>query len=111
MTQEDIKYLEAYEQHFKTAINSNYTRNVVSSALDRMLEIYQKETGTSYRLCKSCTSSILNFLKQIGKLYFKVVQDGKETNVTVNELEKVVTQKERSECTQMENKKVKKTKK
>lgn len=103
MTQEDIKYLEAYEQHFKTAINSNYTRNVVSSALDRMLEIYQKETGTSYRLCKSCTSSILNFLKQIGKLYFKAVQEGKETKVTDNELEKTVTQKE--------NKKVKKTKK
>lgn len=103
MTQEDIKYLEAYEQHFKTAINSNYTRNVVSSALDRMLEIYQKETGTPYRLCKSCTSSILNFLKQIGKLYFKAVQEGKETKVTDNELEKSVTQ--------MENKKVKKTKK
>lgn len=103
MTQEDIKYLEAYEQNFTTAINSNYSRNIVSSALDRMLEIYQKETGTSYRLCKSCTSSVLSFLKQIGKLYFKAVQEGKETKVTDNELEKVVTQ--------MENKKVKKTKK
>lgn len=102
MTKEDIKYLEAYEQHFKTAINSNYTRNVVSSALDRMLEIYQKETGTPYRLCKSCTSSVLSFLKQIGKLYFKAVQEGKETNVIVNELEQTVTN--------MENKKGRKKK-
>lgn len=102
MTQEDIKYLEAYEQNFTTAINSNYSRNIVSSALDRMLEIYQRETGTSYRLCKSCTSSVLNFLKQIGKLYFKAVQEGKETKVTDNELEKSVTN--------MENKKGRKKK-
>lgn len=102
MTQEDIKYLEAYEQNFTTAINSNYSRNIVSSALDRMLEIYQRETGTSYRLCKSCTSSILSFLKQIGKLYFKAVQEGKETNVAVNELEETVTN--------MENKKGRKKK-
>ena len=102
MTQEDIKYLEAYEQNFTTAINSNYSRNIVSSALDRMLEIYQRETGTSYRLCKSCTSSVLSFLKQIGKLYFKAVQEEKEPDVITNELEKSVTN--------MENKKGRKKK-
>lgn len=103
MTKEDLKYLKSYEDNFRTAMNSSYTRNVVGSALDKMLEIYRKETGINYSLCKHCSSSVVSFLKVMGKVYFNAVQEEKEPDVITNELEKVVTQ--------MENKKVKKTKK
>lgn len=94
MTQEDIIYLSAYERNFNTAINSNYSRNVVSSALERMKEIYERHTGEQYRLCTHCSSSVLSFLKVVGKLYYKEVQKGNEPQLTVNELEKTVTKKE-----------------
>lgn len=105
MTKEDLQYLEKYEQNFRTAINANYTRNIVGSALERMKEIYERETGKQYRLCTHCTSSVLAFLKVMGKLYLD--QKGNEPKVTANELETTVTQKERSECSVKENKKVK----
>lgn len=104
MTKEDIEYLEKYELNFKTAINANYTRNVTHTALDRMLEIYQRETGKTFTLCKSCTSSVLAFLKVIGKIY--LVQKGKETQLNNNELANTVTEKEQSDC--IKNKRVKK---
>lgn len=72
MTQEDIKFLSEYESNFKTAINSNYTRNILKSPLLKMLDIYQRETGKTYNLCTHCTVSVLAFLKVIGKMYFDV---------------------------------------
>lgn len=92
MTKEDIKYLETYERNFITAINHNYTRNMVGSVLDTMLEIYERETGKKYKLCKSCTSSVIQFLKVIGKIYLD--QKGNEPAVIVSELENTVTEKE-----------------
>ena len=89
MTKEDLEYLEKYEGNFKTAINSNYTRNVTHTALDKMLEIYHKETGKTFTLCKSCSSSVMAFLKVIGKIYLD--QKGKESVVKDSALHVTVT--------------------
>ena len=94
MTQEDIKFLSEYESNFKTAINSNYTRNILKTPLLKMLDIYQRETGKTYNLCTHCTVSVLAFLKVIGKMYFEIVQRGNEPNVIINDLQKTVTKKE-----------------
>lgn len=103
MTKEDIQFLSEFESNFKTAINSNYSRNIVKSKLEKMLEIYKRVTGRNYSLCTHCTTSILTFLRLIGELYFDTVQDGNETNMNINELQKTVTD--------MENKKKKNRKK
>lgn len=103
MTKEDIQFLSEFESNFKTAINSNYSRNIVKSNLEKMLEIYKRETGRNYSLCTHCTTSILTFLRLIGELYFDTVQDGTEPNLKINELQKTVTD--------MENKKKKMKKK
>lgn len=103
MTKEDIQFLSEFEPNFKTAINSNYSRNIVKSKLEKMLEIYKRETGRNYSLCTHCTTSILTFLRLIGELYFDTVQDGTEPNLKINELQKTVTN--------MENKKKKMKKK
>ena len=105
MTKEDLKWLSQFETNFNTAINSNYSRNVLESQLRKMVSIYEKETGKKYPLCFHCSSSVLGFLKDMGKIYLD--HKGNEPKLNVNELEKVVTQKERSECTKKENKKVK----
>lgn len=94
MTQEDRDYLKEYETNFKTAINGNYTRNLLKSVINRMLEIYEKETGIRYNLCTHCPTSVLNFLKKIGKIYFEEVQGGNEPPVEISELEKTVAKKE-----------------
>lgn len=103
MTKKELEFLSEYEQHFKTAINSNYTRNIVKSALEKMLDIYQRETGKQYKLCAHCPVSILGFLKVVGKMYFDIVQQENEPKLKINGLEKNVTK--------MENKKEKKIKK
>lgn len=103
MTNKELEFLSEYEQHFKTAINSNYTRNIVKPALEKMLDIYQRESGKQYKLCSRCPVSILGFLKVVGKMYFDIVQRGNEPILEINDLQKTVTK--------MENKKEKKIKK
>lgn len=94
MTQEELKFLSEYESNFKTAINSNYTRNIVKSKLEKMVDIYQRETGKPYNLCTHCSTSVLAFLKVIGKMYFEIVQQRNEPNVIINDLQKTVTKTE-----------------
>lgn len=94
MTKEELKFLSGFESNFNTAINSNYSRNIVKSDLNKMLEIYKKETGRNYTLCTHCTTSILSFLRLIGEVYFNTVQEGNETKLKINELENSVTKKE-----------------
>lgn len=94
MTQEEIVFLKEYEPNFTTAINSNYSRNIVKSKLLKMLDIYKRETGRDYNLCTHCSTSILAFLKLIGKVYFDKVQEGNEPILEISELQNVVTEKE-----------------
>lgn len=102
MTTEDINWLSKFETNFRTAINSNYSRNILESQLRKMVEIYELETGKKYKLCLHCSSQILQFIKDMGKIYFETVQAGNETEVTTNELEKSVTVTEQSVGTNTE---------
>lgn len=95
MTVEEIEFLKQYEHNFKTAIESNYSRNVVPSALKKMLDIYQRETGKKYSLCTHCPASILGFLKAMGKVYRD--QKGNEPILIINDLQNTVTDLENNE--------------
>lgn len=99
MTAEDLKWLSSFENNFKTAINSNYSRNILGSQLRKMVEIYELEIGKKYSLCYHCSSSVVGFLKDLGKIYFDLVQKGNEPELTTNELENTVTVTEQSEGT------------
>lgn len=103
MTQEDLNFLKEYESNFTTAIKSDYTRTIVKSKLEKMLGIYEKETGKRYNLCTHCPTSVLAFLKVVGKMYFDIIQQENEPTLKINGLEKNVTK--------MENKKGKNIKK
>ena len=103
MIEEDIKYLSQFEKNFKTAIYSNYSRNILESQLRKMCEIYESETGLKCNLCMHCSAAVLGFLKDLGKIYFELVQKGNEPELKINELEKVVTEKENKKKKNMRN--------
>ena len=68
----------------------------MESQLRKMVEIYELETGKKYSLCMHCSTAVLYFLKDMGKLYFEAVQEGLEQELKTNELEKTVTMTERT---------------
>lgn len=95
-TQEDIQYLSKFESNFNTAIKANYTRNIPKKDIEKMVEIYNRVNGKALKLCSYCSSSVLYFLKDIGKLYFEV-QAGIEPQLETNELAETVAVMEQSD--------------
>lgn len=71
MTKEDYEVVSKYSNHIYTATKHNYTRNIPSSELDILLDIYKRTTNQNYRLCKHCSTSIMNFIKELGKVYYR----------------------------------------
>ena len=67
---EQIKALEAYEQYFKTAINSRYARYPGSHGVHLIHQIYTDATKRAIRLNTSCSSCIFRLLVDCGTLYF-----------------------------------------
>lgn len=104
MTQEEFDFLKEFEGNFKTAINSNYSRNIVKGKLEKMHSIYKRVTGREYSLCTHCPNSILQFLKLIGGVYFKEVQVRNEPILKTNELQNVVTEKENNKMKNIKKK-------
>ena len=121
----EINMLRKYEERFRTAVFSDYSRNIISQDLEQLRLIYNKIHNTDYRLNKSCSTCQLNFLKLLGRWWF----DNKENLITVqeksftvveepepilkiNELENKVTNNEQStkKCPSIITKKRRKTK-
>ena len=93
ISKENMKWLSQFESNFNTAIRSNYTRNILESQLRKMVEIYELSTGKKYTLCYHCSSSILAFLKVIGKIYLD--QKGNEQELKTKELKNKVAKMEK----------------
>lgn len=91
MSREEYEYLKGFERNFRTAIEGNYSRNIVESSLKKMLEIYNR-TYPKYTVCLRCGSSVVGFLKDVGKLYFSV-QEGFENNMIDSNIDEKVTDK------------------
>lgn len=70
-TIEEMEYLKKYESNFNTAVNCNYSRNIPTAELTQLHRIYERSKNTKYNLCKHCSTSILNFLKKMGTMYFE----------------------------------------
>lgn len=72
----ELAVLEKYESYFRTALKSDYIRNLTDAQCDELLKIYERASGRKYPLCKRCGTSKLAFIKEVGKKYFE--QTGKE---------------------------------
>ena len=67
----DLLILKKYESWFHSAIYANYTRALWQSDYNVLVPIYEKWTGTSAKINMSCSKCKLDFVKRLGKLYYK----------------------------------------
>ena len=71
MTEEQFTALAPFEQHYRTALDCNYTRYPGRAAIDTMFEIFRAVTGSRININRSCSVCILHLVQNVGKLYFK----------------------------------------
>lgn len=67
---EQLVSLKKYENIFRTAINEDYTRNIVSEKMREMISIWEDASGQKVLEHMSCGACQLNFLKRLGRAYF-----------------------------------------
>lgn len=70
MTDEQFNALAPFEQHYKTAIQVNYTRYPGVAAIDTMFSIYKDITKSRININRSCGTCVLHLVQNVGKLYF-----------------------------------------
>ena len=75
LTQEQIKALEPYEQHFTTAIRSKYARYPGMTGVQTIYDIYKTIVKNAPALNASCSSCIFRLLVEVGEMYFKDKQE------------------------------------
>lgn len=63
-------FLSQFEDNFRTAINSRWSRHPGHQNLLRMGEIYNAATRQHRIIYTSCQACVLSFLTDIGRLYF-----------------------------------------
>ena len=86
-TKEQLEFLSVYEDRFHTAIHLNYYRNVTNAALNKIANVYDEATGTKTNRNFGCSACIMNYLREVGKLYFK---DKEEYNKKAQEFVEVL---------------------
>lgn len=70
-SEQDIERLNKYRNTFETALNSGFARNIGSIALREIESIYDAAYGSHYKYNAGCSVCVLNFLKRVGKEFFK----------------------------------------
>ena len=71
MTDEQFNALAPFEDHYKTAIEVNYTRYPGAAAIDTMFNVYRAVTNSRININRACGTCILHLVQDVGKLYFK----------------------------------------
>lgn len=85
--EEQLKTLSAWEDHFRTAVNSKWARNPGSNGLRQIWTIYTLATGDTRRFNDNCSDCILRLLQDCGKVYFKDKEELARREVAVSEQE------------------------
>lgn len=70
-TEEQLKTLSKWEEHFRTAVNAQWARNPGREGLMVIWEIFTKTTGDTRRFNDNCNHCILSLLQDCGRIYFQ----------------------------------------
>lgn len=70
-TNDEIKFLEQFEDNFTRALDADYVRGAALSDLEQMRTIWERVSGKDYHLNTSCGNCVLAFFKLIGGEYRK----------------------------------------
>lgn len=101
MTKEQYEKLLPYEQHFFTAVNGDYARNVTLHGFEVMNEVYKELFGKDSGMVTGCNRCRLHGLKDLAKEFYKC-KKALEAKQTAEEFE--------NKSQVVGNKQVKKTK-
>lgn len=71
LTPEQVAALAPYEDKMATAIRAGYATYPGVQALELMRNIWAAHTGNTYPYSPSCSTCIMNLLRDIGTLYFE----------------------------------------
>ena len=71
LTPDQVASLAPYEEKMATAIRAGYATYPGVQALDLMRNIWAAHTGNTYPYSPSCSTCIMNLLRDIGALYFE----------------------------------------
>lgn len=71
LTPEQVAALAPYEERMATAIRAGYATYPGVQALELMRNIWAAHTGNTYPYSPSCSTCIMNLLRDIGTLYFE----------------------------------------
>lgn len=82
MTKEEFNVLSEFEDNFIKAVKAGYIRAVKTSDILKIEEIGQRN-NIGIISNKSCGKCVLNYFKQIGKLYFdfKEAEEKKQAEI------------------------------
>lgn len=71
LTPEQVAALAPYEEKMATAIRAGYATYPGVQALELMRNIWAAHTGNTYPYSPSCSTCIMNLLRDMGTLYFE----------------------------------------
>lgn len=67
LTKDDKELLAALETPLKTALESDYARNIGTSKMTALKALYERITGVKYPYTGSCSSCQLRLLKRVAQ--------------------------------------------
>lgn len=71
MTADEYNYLKRFENNFKTAEESGYSRNISREGRRKLKAIAEKETGKPYEGNIYCSTCLVSLLLTVKKYYDK----------------------------------------
>lgn len=74
-TKEQMEILSSFEENFRTALQSNYSRGIGSSGYTTMHRILKEATGKNLPFRPSCYSCMFRLVSTTGKLYMADKQE------------------------------------
>lgn len=91
MTKEDKELLAKIKVQLRTALESDYARNIGSADMEKLKALWERMTGQRYPYNGSCSSCQLRLLKMVARWVKDHVE--LEPEVKINNLENKVANK------------------
>lgn len=112
MKETNFEFLKGFQPNFNSAIYADYSRNIPTDKLTKLEDIVKEEKLNIQPISnKSCAHCILRFLKDLGKVYFKALEEQNKKEVEEESTEeKNVQQKAKETPKKAQQKTIKKNK-
>lgn len=113
-TKEQLRILASWEENFRTAIQSKWSRGIGTTGYTTIHRIYTEATGKKLPFHPSCGTCMLHLLQDAGKVYFEDMkalaeEEKKAHEVAVKETAETETQKVEVKTTKARKPRTKKT--